>query len=144
MDRLIYEKRYPVTEDDLAEKLAASLEDAVSTFRLEIPVQNTDQDSDKDTVYVPIPGVKEKVEEFITKAIEISKAHKIDIQINEYFSFVTVNLYFYVAGSIGYLAPLFAYADDVFFFNSLKEYALVLSLDCYTRSVYKGDQLVKP
>ena len=94
--------------------------------------------------YIVLPEREKKAEYFIKTAIEISNDYKLDIEIEKHLSHISVNYSFDCCAGMGYLKRIIEMSDDIAFFDHIKGFDLVMSLDFYTKAVFKRDRLIQP
>lgn len=94
--------------------------------------------------YLVLPGREKKARNFIQKAIEISNDYELDIEIREHLSHISVTYTFDCCAGMGFLKSIIEMADDISFFDHIGVYDLVMSLDFYTKAVFKRGRLIQP
>lgn len=94
--------------------------------------------------YVVLPEREKRVKTFIKTAIEISNDYELDIEIEEHLSHISATYYFDCGASMGFLRQIIEMSDDITFFDHIKGFDLVMSLDFYTKAVFKRDRLILP
>lgn len=94
--------------------------------------------------YLVLPGREKKARYFIQKAIEISNDYELDIEIREHLSHISVTYTFDCCAGMGFLKSIIEMADDISFFDHIGGYDLAMSLDFYTKAVFKRGGLFSP
>ena len=94
--------------------------------------------------YLALPQREKQAKAFIKAAIDLSNAYEVDIEIEEHFSHISVNYFFYCSAAMGFLKKIIQMADDISFFDHINGYDLVMSLDFYTKAVFKRGRLIQP
>ena len=77
-------------------------------------------------------------------AIEISNDYELDIEIEEHLSHISATYYFDCGACMGFLRRIIEMSDDISFFDHIKGFDMVMSLDFYTKAVFKRDRLIHP
>lgn len=94
--------------------------------------------------YLALPQREKKAKAFIKAAIDLSNAYEVDIEIEEHFSHIAVNYFFNCSAAMGFLKKIIQMADDITFFDHIKGYDIILSLDYYTKAVFRNGRLIQP
>ena len=94
--------------------------------------------------YLVLPGREKEARHFIQKAIEISNDYELDIEIEEHLSHISATYYFDCGACMGFLKRIIEMSDDISFFDHIKGFDMVMSLDFYTKAVFKRDRLIQP
>lgn len=94
--------------------------------------------------YLALPQREKQAKAFIKAAIDLSNAYEVDIEIEEHFSHISVNYFFNCSAAMGFLKKIIQMADDISFFDHINGYDLVMSLDFYTKAVFKRGRLIQP
>lgn len=94
--------------------------------------------------YVVLPEREKRAKAFIKTAIEISNDYELDIEIEEHLSHISATYYFDCSAGMGFLKQIIEMSDDIAFFDHIKDYDMVMSLDFYTKAVFKRDRLIQP
>ena len=94
--------------------------------------------------YLVLPQREKQAKAFIKAAIDLSIAYEVDIEIEEHFSHIAVNYFFNCSAAMGFLKKIIQMADDISFFDHIGGYDLVMSLDFYTKAVFKRGRLIQP
>ena len=81
---------------------------------------------------------------FIKTAIEISNDYELDIEIEEHLSHISATYYFDCGACMGFLRRIIEMSDDISFFDHIKGFDMVMSLDFYTKAVFKRGRLIQP
>ncbi len=145
MGEIIYKKQFHrETIDEIEAAISDSKEDLGDDFEQAITFDEIMKKIYSDVTYLVLPKREKKAKAFIKTAIEISNDYKIDIEIEEHLSHISVTYYFDCCAGMGFLREIIEMADDISFFNHIKSYDLVMSLDFYTKAVFKRDRLIQP
>ena len=94
--------------------------------------------------YLVLPQREKQAKAFIKAAIDLSNAYEVDIEIEEHFSHIAVNYFFNCSAAMGFLKKIIQMADDITFFDHIKGYDIILSLDYYTKAVFRNGRLIQP
>ena len=94
--------------------------------------------------YLVLPQREKLAQAFIEVAIDLSNTYEVDIEIKEHFSHISVNYFFDCSAAMGFLKKIIQMADDITFFDHIKGYDIVLSLDYYTKAVFRNGRLIQP
>lgn len=94
--------------------------------------------------YLVLPGREKEARHFIQKAIEISNDYELDIEIREHLSHISATYSFDCCACMGFLKSIIEMTDDISFFDHIGGYDLVMSLDFYTKAVFKRGRLIQP
>lgn len=94
--------------------------------------------------YLALPQREKQAKAFIKAAIDLSNAYEVDIEIKEHFSHISVNYFFNCSAAMGFLKKIIQMADDITFFDHIKDYDIILSLDYYTKAVFRNGRLIQP
>lgn len=121
---VIYEKHYshPTLEEELKELEEYQKELEKDPDYKPEPQKTFEefyQDMIKNRTIIPIPEKKEKTDEFIILAIEISEDYEIDAKISREEDHISVNYSFDDAGDMAFLIPLFRQVDSISFFTGI-------------------------
>ena len=94
--------------------------------------------------YLVLPEREKMAKTFIKTAIEISNDYELDIEIEEHLSHISATYYFDCGACMGFLRRIIEMSDDISFFDHIKGFDMVMSLDFYTKAVFKRDRLIHP
>lgn len=94
--------------------------------------------------YLVLPQREKQAKAFIKAAIDLSNTYEVDIEIEEHFSHISVNYFFNCSAAMGFLKKIIQMADDITFFGHIKGYDIVLSLDYFTKAVFRNGRLIQP
>jgi hypothetical protein len=94
--------------------------------------------------YIVLPEREKRAKTFIKTAIEISNDYELDIEIEEHLSHISATYYFDCGAGMGFLKQIIEMSDDITFFDHIKGFDLVMSLDFYTKAVFKRNRLILP
>ena len=94
--------------------------------------------------YLVLPEREKMAKTFIETAIEISNDYELDIEIEEHLSHISATYYFDCGACMGFLKRIIEMSDDISFFDHIKGFDMVMSLDFYTKAVFKRDRLIQP
>ena len=86
--------------------------------------------------YLVLPEREKMAKTFIKTAIEI--------EIEEHLSHISATYYFDCGACMGFLRRIIEMSDDISFFDHIKGFDMVMSLDFYTKAVFKRDRLIHP
>ncbi len=145
MGEIIYEKHF---HKETIEKLKKERTDLVEAFGEDAKQAPSFNEIMKkiysNVTYLALPEREKMAQTFIETAIEISNDYEVDIEIEEHFSHIAVNYFFNCSAAMGFLKKIIQMADDISFFDHIGGYDLVMSLDFYTKAVFKRGRLIQP
>lgn len=142
--KVIYQKTYPELDlDEMevlagAEHLSADNEHSAPSFDEFIKRMY------QDTVYWLIPERVKTANEFINRAIKLSKIYEIDTKIIQHDAHITVDYFFDSCAGMGFLKELIQYADDITFFTNTRGHEIQLSMEYYTHAIFRNGHRVRP
>ena len=136
MGEIIYEKHF---HKETIEEIERERIDFVEAFGEDAePVSYTN------VTYLVLPEREKMAKTFIKTAIEISNDYELDIEIEEHLSHISATYYFDCGACMGFLRRIIEMSDDISFFDHIKGFDMVMSLDFYTKAVFKRDRLIQP
>ena len=94
--------------------------------------------------YLALPEREKMAQTFIETAIEISNDYELDIEIEEHLSHISATYYFDCGACMGFLKRIIEMSDDISFFEHIKGFDMAMSLDFYTKAVFKRERLIQP
>ena len=145
MGEIIYKKQYHrETIDEIEAAISDFKENFGDASEQSITFDEIMKKIYSNVTYLVLPEREKKAKVFIKTAIEISTDYEIDIEIEEHLSHISVTYYFDCCAGMGFLREIIEMADDISFFNHIKGFDLGMSLDFYTKAVFKRDRLIQP
>ncbi len=145
MGEIIYEKHF---HKDTIEEIERERIDFVEAFGEDAEqAPSFDEIMKKiysNVTYLVLPEREEMAKTFIKTAIEISNDYELDIEIEEHLSHISATYYLDCGACMGFLRRIIEMSDDISFFDHIKGFDMVMSLDFYTKAVFKRDRLIHP
>ena len=86
---------------------------------------------------------QETIEEIERERIDFLEAFGEDAE-QEHLSHISATYYFDCGACMGFLRRIIEMSDDISFFDHIKGFDMVMSLDFYTKAVFKRDRLIHP
>ena len=157
MGEIIYEKHFHKETIEELEKERIDLVEAFGEDAKQAPSFNEIMKMIYSNVtYLALPEREKMAQTFIETAIEISNDYELDIEIEEHLSHISATYYFDCGACMGFLRRIIEMSDDisffdmiqlfkdVSFFDHLKGFDMAMSLDFYTKAVFKRERLIQP
>ena len=132
MGEIIYEKHFHKETIEELEKERIDLVEAFGEDAKQAPSFNEIMKMIYSNVtYLALPEREKMAQTFIETAIEISNDYELDIEIEEHLSHISATYYFDCGACIS-------------FFEHIKGFDMAMSLDFYTKAVFKRGRLIQP
>ena len=145
MGEIIYEKHFHKETIDELEKERIDLVEAFGEDAKQAPSFNEIMKMIYSNVtYLALPEREKMARTFIETAIEISNDYELDIEIEEHLSHISATYYFDCGACMGFLKRIIEMSDDISFFEHINGFDMAMSLDFYTKAVFKRERLIQP
>ena len=145
MGEIIYEKHFHKETIEELEKERIDLVEAFGEDAKQAPSFNEIMKMIYSNVtYLALPEREKMAQTFIETAIEISNDYELDIEIEEHLSHISATYYFDCGACMGFLRSIIGMSVDMSFFEHIKGFDMAMSLDFYTKAVFKRERLIQP
>ena len=145
MGEIIYKKQYHrETIDEIEAAISDFKENFGDASEQSITFDEIMKKIYSNVTYLVLPEREKMAKTFIKTAIEISNDYELDIEIEEHLSHISATYYFDCGACMGFLRRIIEMSDDISFFDHIKDFDMVMSLDFYTKAVFKRDRLIQP
>lgn len=135
MGEIIYEKHFHKETIEELKKERTDLVEAFGEDAKQAPSFNEIMKKIYSNVtYLALPEREKMAQTFIETAIEISNEYELDIEIEEHLSHISATYYFDCGACMGFLRRIIEMSDDISFFDHIKGFDMVMSLDFYTKA----------
>ena len=135
MGEIIYEKHFHKETIEELEKERIDLVEAFGEDAKQAPSFNEIMKMIYSNVtYLALPE-REKM---------VSNDYELDIEIEEHLSHISATYYFDCGACMGFLKRIIEMSDDISFFEHIKGFDMAMSLDFYTKAVFKRERLIQP
>lgn len=130
MGEIIYEKHFHKETIEAIEKERIDFVEAFGEDAEQAPSFNEIMKKIYSNVtYLVLPEREKMAQTFIETAIEISNDYELDIEIEEHLSHISATYYFDCGACMGFLRRIIEMSDDISFFDHIKGFDMVMSLD---------------